>query len=146
MTCPEIKGLGMTRRSTMRRSARKAPSRKASKPKRANSAKRKRGKQDSASNLREQLKRCTTELAEARAQQTASQHVLKVISRPAFDLQPILDILVRSAIELCNASRGAFYLREGDLLYLATQVGGPAAFAQYMRDNPRPLNRGTSVG
>jgi two-component system, NtrC family, sensor kinase len=145
MTCPEIKGLGMTRPSTTRRSARKAPSRKASKPKRANSAKGS-GKQDSVSNLREQLKRCTAELAEARAQQIATADVLKVISRSAFDLQPILNTLVRSAIELCNASTGVFFLREGDLFHLATVVGSPPAFVQYMRDNPLPLNRSTGVG
>jgi adenylate cyclase len=130
----------------MRRSAHKAPGRKASRPKRANSAKGRRGKQDSASNLRQQLKRCTAELVEARAQQTATADVLKVISRSAFDLQPILNTLVRSAIELCNASTGVFFLREGDLFHLATVVGSPPAFVQYMRDNPLPLNRSTSVG
>src|SRR5262245_8218436 len=146
MTCLEIKGLGMTRPSTTRRSTRKAPSRKASKPKRANSARSKRGKQDQDSNLREQLKHRTAELTEARAQQTATADVLKTISRSAFDLQPILKTLVRSAIELCNASRGAFYLREGDLFHHATQAGGPPAFVQFMRDNPLPMNRSTSVG
>jgi class 3 adenylate cyclase/putative methionine-R-sulfoxide reductase with GAF domain len=130
----------------MRRSARKAPGRKASKPKRANLAKGKRGKQDSASNLREQLRRSTAELAEARAQQTATADVLKVISRSAFDLQPVLSALVSSAIELCNASTGVFFLRKGDLFHLATVVGSPPTFVKFMRDNPLPLNRSTSVG
>ena len=72
--------------------------------------------------------------------------VLKVISRSAFDLQPVLNTLVESARELCNASQGSFYLREGNLFHLATEVGSPPAFVQFLRDTPFSPDRSTGTG
>jgi hypothetical protein len=72
--------------------------------------------------------------------------VLKVISRSAFDLQPVLNTLVESARELCNASQGSFYLREGNLFHVATEVGSPPAFVQFLRDNPFSPDRSTGTG
>ena len=136
----------MTRPSTTRRSARKAPGRKASKPKRANSAKGKRGKQDSASDLREQLERCTAELAEARAQQTATADVLKVISRSAFDLDTVLRTLVTSALELCDGGFGLIRLRDGDLLEFGIGVGMSPSFEEYVKNNSQPIGRDSASG
>src|SRR5215469_14235503 len=88
----------------------------------------------------------TRDLEESLRQQTATAEVLKVISRSAFDLQPVLKTLVASATELCNASMGVFYLRQGDLFHLATEIGAPQEFAQYSRDNPVSPNRRTGAG
>ena len=49
--------------------------------------------------------------------------VLKVISRSVFDLQTVLDTLVKSAYKLCGASLGLLYLR-GDEAFECKAIAG----------------------
>jgi adenylate cyclase len=126
-------GLVMTRLSKTRRSARKAPGRKASKAKRISSTKAARGKQVSVSNFREQLNRRTAELVEARAQQTATADVLKIISRSAFDLQTVLQTLVESAARLCGADKAQILRpRDGQRFYAAASHGHTPEFNEHL--------------
>jgi len=76
------------------------------------------------------------ELDEALRQQTATADVLKVISRSAFDLDIVLTTLISTAIELCDATRGVIWLKKGERLLLAAQVGYPDEWIAFAKNNP----------
>ncbi len=86
------------------------------------------------------------ETQEALQQQTATADVLKVISRSAFDLQTVLDTLVRSAKELCDAASGVIYLQEGDAFHLKADTGLNEDLVRYLRQNPQKASRGSGGG
>jgi GAF domain-containing protein len=71
-----------------------------------------------------------------------SPHVLQIISRSTFDLQPVLDTLVKTAVQLCNADFGNLFRREGDGFRRAAVSGLPAE----VRGNLLEVTRGSIVG
>jgi two-component system, NtrC family, sensor kinase len=95
--------------------------------------------------LAEALAEREAELAEARRQQAATAHVLKVISRSTFDLQAVLDTLVRSTAELSDSSSGIIYLQDDNAFRIKAHFGMRAEFVRYLEQNPQKPGRG-SVG
>ena len=78
----------------------------------------------------------TRDLSESLQQQTATADVLKVISRSTFDLQTVLETLIKSAVELSGANRGSIFLREGDVFPLKAASSTTPEFLQYWAANP----------
>jgi GAF domain-containing protein len=88
----------------------------------------------------------TNDLSESLQQQTAVGDVLKIISRSAFDLQPVLDTLVNTAAILCDAEMAFLMRREGDVYRAGAAVGYSPEYIDFLRNHPLSVDRGTITG
>jgi len=65
----------------------------------------------------------TRDLAEALTHQTGSANILRVIASSPTNVEPVLQSIVESACELCEAKDAAVLLREGDYLWFRAHHG-----------------------
>ena len=102
----------------------------------------------SSSGTESEVARLSRELNEALERETATAEILTLISRSsqAFELQTVLDTLTEFAVRLCQADKGAIFLRDGDLYRIAAIAGFSPQARQYAIEHPIAADRGTLVG
>ncbi len=86
----------------------------------------------------------TRDLEESLQQQTATGEVLQVTSNSPGELGPVFRAVLENATRICDAKFGTLLRFDGNAFYFATDVGTPAALAEYVR-RPGPF-QGLSGG
>ncbi|OKO75207.1 ATP-binding protein [Bradyrhizobium sp. NAS96.2] len=102
--------------------------------------------QESYADLENKVEKRTAELRESLRQQTATAEVLKVISRSAFDLEPVLQTLAESARQLLSTDTANIYLRDGDVLRVRAQSGMTKEFYKFLQERPAKAERSRFIG
>jgi GAF domain-containing protein len=89
----------------------------------------------------------TRELQQSLEYQTATSEVLNVISRSPTELQPVLDVIIETAVRLCEADFGTI-ARERDGGFVRTGQYGTVSgeFKELMSNAPVEMTRGSITG
>src|SRR5262249_3196647 len=90
--------------------------------------------------------RLLNELRESLQQQIGTADVLKVISRSTFDLRTLLNTLVESAAQLCEAEMASIRMRRGEEFQYVASFGFSREFSEVAEKAPSQAGRGTLTG
>jgi signal transduction histidine kinase len=95
--------------------------------------------------LRVENARLRDELRESLQQQIAAAKVLEVISRSAFNLQPVFETVAESAARLCEAERAFIFRFDGELLRSVVAYNASPELTEFIARNPtRPARYSAS--
>ena len=90
--------------------------------------------------LLNELRQRTDDLSELLQQRTATAEVLNVISRSAFDAQPVFETIIKNAAQLCQSVLSAVYRSDGELVHLvAHDQFSPESVAAVRAAYPVPI-------
>jgi signal transduction histidine kinase len=95
--------------------------------------------------LFEEVQARTRDLSASLQQQTATADVLKVISRSAFALQPVLDVIVETSRELCGADASTIFLVSDGKFHVTAVSGALPTHLQFLRSNPSSVDQPGSI-
>ena len=96
--------------------------------------------------LFEEVQTRTLELSDALERQTATSEVLKVISRSPHQLRPVLDSIVATAADLCQADFAMIHRLEHDKFRLVAANKVEADYIKWLAQNPPKAGRGSVSG
>ena len=96
--------------------------------------------------LLNELRQRTDDLTELLERQTATSEVLGFISRSKFELQPILQSVVDTAMRLCRAEQAVLFRLEGGVYRFAAGYSIDPAYLEIERQTPILPGQGTVVG
>ena len=96
--------------------------------------------------LFEQVQLRTRDLEESLAFQTAANELLRIISRSVFDLMPVLQAALNTAVKLCKADMGSIFQREGEIYRWRVGTGLMPEYEELERLSRIKVDRSTLVG
>ena len=133
----------MRRRSRVSGQPAKARRRRTVTQRHRNASKAKQARSPSASGRETKIAQLTRERDEALEQQRAAAEVLKIISASRTELQPVLDVVVRSAARYCEADDVTIFELDGQNLRVAAHWGALPRLEASFRF---PCTRGSVAG
>src|SRR5215471_16893720 len=143
MACPQPQGEAMRRRSIAGGGkAAKTRRRKTVTLKRRNAAKTPRQSGSSAASSETEVARLRRERDEALEQQRAAAEVLKIISASRTELQPVLEVVVKSAARYCKADDVTLFELDGQEIREAAHWGA----VPHLEGLRFPCTRGSVAG
>jgi two-component system, NtrC family, sensor kinase len=101
----------------------------------------------SSAELRAEIEALRRSLGESLEQQTATADILRVISRSPTDVQPVFDMLARSARHLCNGEYCVVESFDGERLHFGASDGlSPEGLAAFQQALPRLVSDDNAAG